>query len=118
MKNILVVEDEAISQLSIKMILEKNNFNVLTAGTGIDALNICDSNNVDTIIMDIGLPDMNGLDVAKQIKTNKNIPILILSGYKPTEINAININAYLQKPIKNKILLEKINCLLDEITIM
>ncbi len=114
MKNILVVEDEIINRLSLKIILRRKNFNVLEAGTSKEALSIVKTNDIDIILMDIGLPDGSGLDVAEKIKVNKNIPIIALTGYRKEECFKEYIDAYLSKPIITENLLKIINHFVEE----
>jgi len=114
MKNILIVEDEAINRLALSTTLKRKNFNVLEAGTSKEALSIVKANDIDIILMDINLPDGNGLDIAKKIKVNKNISIIVLSGLRKEECFEEYIDAYLSKPIVINNLLKIINHFIEE----
>lgn len=116
MKKILVVEDEIILSSLIKEFLEINNFNIIVANNGYDAIKLHKEENPDIVILDLNLPDMFGVDVCKKIReTDNNIPICILSANMNTVVivEALNEGAddYLTKPFSNQELLARINAL-------
>ena len=77
--NILVIEDEKeISEL-IKTNLIKEGFNVYQAYDGKNGLDMALTKNVQIVILDIMLPLMDGIEVCRQIRTKKNVPIIMLS---------------------------------------
>lgn len=82
---LLLVEDNLIVQLATKIQLEKLNCFVEVANNGEEALKLFKKNRYDLILMDIGLPDINGCEVSRQIRTleerNKNTPIVALSAH-------------------------------------
>lgn len=78
-KILLVDDEEAILQM-IEMIMKKEGFkNIYTATTGKEALNIVKSTNLDYIILDVMLPDINGFDLCKQIRSYTDVHILFLT---------------------------------------
>ena len=84
---VLLVEDNKIAQIAAASLLEGNSFSADVVGTGQAALNTLEKHNYDLILLDIGLPDINGYEVAQQIrdiekeKNSKNIPIIVLSAH-------------------------------------
>lgn len=77
---ILVVEDEKDLNNIITKHLKKNNFSVDSVYDGEEALEYLDYGNYDLIILDIMLPKMNGYEVVKNLRTNKNeTPVLMLT---------------------------------------
>lgn len=100
--NILVVEDEKeISEL-IKTNLEKEGFSVYQAYDGQVGLDMALSNSIQIVILDIMLPTMDGLEVCRQIRTKKNVPIIMLSA-KSQDIDkivglSIGADDYICKP--------------------
>jgi two-component system, sensor histidine kinase len=83
-KTILVVEDEAINRLFVSTVLKKHGFTVVEARNGKEAVNAAVPSKPDLILMDIGLPVMDGLEAAKQILRNtatEDIPILALTAH-------------------------------------
>ncbi|GKX28935.1 DNA-binding response regulator [Vallitalea longa] len=100
--NILVVEDEKeISEL-IKTNLEKEGFSVYQAYDGKIGLNMALTKDIQIVILDIMLPNMDGLEVCRQIRTKKNVPIIMLSA-KSQDIDkivglSIGADDYICKP--------------------
>ncbi len=93
---ILVVDDEFGVLQSFKMVL-KDEFNVLLAATGTEALDIYNSNAVDLILLDILLPDSNGLDLLEKFKElDSNIEIIMITAVKDIQsaVKAIRLGAY------------------------
>ncbi len=113
---ILVVEDNFMSKTLVREILEMNDYEVLEADRGTDALKIATVEKPDLILMDINLPGMDGVTAARVIKSNadgKDIPILALtaSAMKGDEekIIAQGFDGYIAKPVDMKELLKKLS---------
>ncbi len=113
---ILVVEDNFMSKTLVREILEMNDYEVLEADRGTDALRIATVDKPDLILMDINLPGMDGVTAARVIKSNaegKEIPILALtaSAMKGDEekIIAQGFDGYIAKPVEMKELLKKLS---------
>jgi two-component system, OmpR family, aerobic respiration control sensor histidine kinase ArcB len=102
---ILLVEDERILQQVHTFFLRKVGYNFDLAETGADTLEMFYQNHYDLIILDIGLPDMSGIEVGKTIRSHekgKNVPILALTGFGKAiedECLAAGIDEVLDKPI-------------------
>ena len=93
---ILVIDDEHGIRQSFKMVL-KDDFNVLLAETGAKAIDVFTKNTVDLILLDILLPDTNGLDLLKKLKQiDLNTEIIMVTAVKEiqTAVNAIKLGAY------------------------
>jgi len=103
-KKILVVEDNDNNMLLIKYILENTGFAVIEAKTGGEGIARAHEMQADLIIMDVHLPDFNGLDVTKRIREfDKETPIVALTacalpGDKEKALEA-GCTGYLTKPI-------------------
>ncbi len=116
-KNILIVEDEEKVATFIKKGLQTQNFIADIAGTGRDALNLLNENIYDLVILDIGLPDMSGIEICKIIReTNSKIPILMLTalGSVSDKLSGFEVGTddYLIKPFDFLELLVRIKALL------
>lgn len=105
---ILVTQDDKISRMLILKVLEPFGQNILTAETGVEAVEICQNNpDIDLILMDIQMPQMNGYEATKEIrKFNAEVIILAqtafaLEGDKAKTIEA-GCNGYISKPIKKE----------------
>ena len=84
MKKILVVDDEKPISDIIKFNMAKEGYEVLTAFDGREALEVFAAENPDIIILDLMLPEIDGLEVARTIRKTSNVPIIVLSA-KDTE---------------------------------
>ena len=108
---ILLVEDNAIIQKIGKIKLETLNCTIDTANTGKEALEMAMKNNYDLILMDIGLPDIDGVEVTQQLRQSKKsncslVPIVALTAHvddsnKDHFLN-IGMNEVLSKPLTKK----------------
>jgi two-component system, OmpR family, alkaline phosphatase synthesis response regulator PhoP len=79
MKKILVVDDEQKIVQLVRDYLERAGFQVLTAGNGKTALATVRAEKPDLVILDLGLPEMDGLDVTRTLRRDSNLPILMLT---------------------------------------
>jgi two-component system aerobic respiration control sensor histidine kinase ArcB len=108
--NILLVEDSAIAAMAAKeLLIDQLACRVDVAETGEKAIQLAKSKKYQYIFMDIGLPDISGFDVTRQIKTdsrNQHIPIIALTGNTNAEIKIesqiIGICEILEKPLTAK----------------
>lgn len=108
-KKILVVEDNPINMILIKEILTANGFEVIEAYNGHDAIKRGTEERPDLILMDLNLPEMDGITATKILKSNilcKDVPIVAItaSAMKGDEekIIAEGFDGYIAKPIEMK----------------
>ena len=120
-KRILVVEDETQLLEMIKIRLEANDFEVMTANDGQEALNKAREQNPDLIILDLMLPKIDGYKVCGLLKSDSRynkIPIIIFTALAQTSDKELGMelgaDAYIMKPFKSEVLLSKIKELLKE----
>ncbi len=109
---ILIVDDERSIRRFLHDFLTAHDYSVLEADTGESALGIAASSHLDVIILDLGLPDMDGVEVTRRLKEWSSVPIIVLS-VKETEqdkVAALDAGAddYLTKPFGNEELLARI----------
>lgn len=99
---VLVVEDDKYISNFINMSLKQEGYDVLSTVTGTEALNLFYANNPDIVILDLGLPDIDGLDVIKKIREISNKPIIVVSARleEQEKIKALDLGAndYVIKP--------------------
>jgi PAS domain S-box-containing protein len=121
--SVLVAEDNQVNQLLTKGILEQLNFNVVTANTGKEVLELLDNNDVDVILMDIQMPEMNGYEASKQVRNlpdirKRNTPIIALTANalkgEEERYFAAGMNGYLTKPFTAAALYEAIAKVIQE----
>lgn len=83
MKRILLVDDEVDIREEMKKKLIQENYEVITASEGYEAVNMCKTNNPDLVILDVAIPRINGYEICERIKQDtetKNIPVLFVTG--------------------------------------
>lgn len=109
---ILVVEDDAPVRNLIGTTLKTHGYNYMTASTGESALMQASSNNPNIVLLDLGLPDIDGVDVIKKIRTWSEMPIIVISARTEDKekIEALDAGAddYLTKPFSVEELLARI----------
>ena len=109
---ILVAEDEDNNFELVKVVLSKR-YRLIRAHNGIEAVTLCEDEHPDLILMDIRMPDMNGLDATRIIKeVNRNIPIIALSAYafdeNIKEAKEAGCDDFMAKPFRVEDLLDRI----------
>ena len=99
---ILIVEDDAAVRNLIATTLAMQNYKYLTAGTGQQAVMAAASQNPDIMLLDLGLPDMDGVEIIKKVRGWSNMPIIVISARSEDrdKIDALDAGAddYLTKP--------------------
>jgi len=119
-KRILLVDDEKDLTYAVSLQLEANNFEVLLANDGQEALEIARRKKPDLIILDLMLPKIDGFKVCRMLKFDekyKNIPIILFTA-RAQEADKklgkeVGADCYITKPFDSKELLAKINELLS-----
>jgi len=113
---ILLVDDEMSIQRALVPLLRSRGFEVEAASTARDALTAIEERAADLIILDLGLPDMDGLDVCSRIRDRSQVPIIVLSarGAEQQKIAALDRGAddYVTKPFGPEELLARIRAAL------
>ena len=109
---ILVVEDDSAVRNLIVTTLDTNNYKYLTAPNGKTAVMEAASHNPDIILLDLGLPDMDGVEIIRKIRTWSDVPIIVISARSEDtdKIEALDSGAddYLTKPFSVDELLARI----------
>ena len=114
---ILLVEDDATTSRSIELMLTHANLNVYCTDLGEEGIDLAKLYDYDLILLDLGLPDMNGHEVLRQLRLAKvETPILILTGSDDTEnkIRSFGFGAddYLTKPFHREELVARIHAII------
>ena len=117
-KTILVAEDEDSNYELVKIVLQKR-YRLLRAHNGIEAVNLNEDEHPDLILMDIRMPEMNGLDATRIIKEiNHDIPIIALSAYayeeNVREAKRAGCNEFMAKPFRVENLVDMVKKYLDD----
>jgi two-component system response regulator VicR len=103
MKTILICEDEKFAQESIKNIFVKRNFTVHTAGDGEESIEKAKETKPDVILLDIRMPKLDGIEVAKEIrKFDSKAKLIFITGFQSQELSKeaskYDISDYIVKP--------------------
>jgi len=116
MKRVLVIEDNEANMYLMEFMLKKNNFEVIQARDGLAGIQKATTEKPDLIIMDIQLPDINGLEATHKIRENettRNIPIVAVTSYAikgdREKALAAGCTGYIEKPINPEVFLQSIN---------
>ena len=116
MKNILLVDDETNFLLSLADMLKvsNNDFAVATAGDGIEACKIIDSEKIDLVVTDLNMPEMDGFQLMAHIgKVHPETPVIAMTAYGTPEMESrlgdLGVFKYIEKPIDFDSLLNMIN---------
>ena len=99
---VLIVEDEQSISNFISMILTANGYDTIIVRSGEEALTMISSHCPDLIVLDLGLPDMDGLEVLKSVRKWSNLPVVVVSArtHEHDKVEALDYGAddYLVKP--------------------
>ncbi|MFC3748563.1 response regulator transcription factor [Paenibacillus sp. GCM10012306] len=100
--NILIVDDELEIREALVIYLKSDSVDVFTASNGLEALEILEQETIHLIIMDVMMPQMDGIKATFKIRENKNIPIILLSAKSEANDKIIGLNVgaddYVTKP--------------------
>jgi DNA-binding response OmpR family regulator len=115
-KHILIVDDDALLRRSLSFNLEQNGYRVSTAGNAEDALALARRDLPDLILLDIGLPGMDGLDALRYIQEKIGAPVIFLTARRREldEVLGLELGAddYLTKPFNLDVVLAHIKAVL------
>ena len=119
MATILVVDDEAQIVKLVRDHLEHSGFNVLTAGDGAGALRVAASGHPDLVVLDLGLPGIDGLDVTRALRRDGAVPVIILTarGDESDKLVGLELGAddYMTKPFSPKELVARVRAVLRRV---
>ena len=114
--SILIVDDEVKIVEVLEAYLKKDNFKVLKAHNGIDALKLFEENKVSLILLDLMLPDMNGSEVCEKIREKSDVPIIMVSAKNEAEDRLagfeVGADDYIAKPFCAKEVVARVKAVL------
>lgn len=109
---VLVIEDDKSIRNFMKTILEANNYEVIMAVNGAEAYSMITSQCPDVVILDLGLPDMDGMKILKSVREWSGMPILVVSArsHERDKVEALDLGAddYITKPFGTSELLARL----------
>jgi len=116
MPNILIIEDDLQQSSMLSDYLSGEHMQIITCALGSDGLALLQKGHIDALILDVGLPDMDGFEVCRRVRTFSQLPILMLTarGDEMDRIIGLEIGAddYLPKPFNPRELLARLRAIL------
>ena len=120
MYNILVVDDDKEIVKAIEIYLERENYHIYKAYDGNEAIKQTEENDIHLIILDIMMPNKDGIETLVEIRKSKNIPIILLSAKSEDidKIHGLNVGAddYVTKPFNPEELIARVNAMIRRYT--
>ena len=111
-ERILIIEDEKSISHFISTVLTNNGYETMQARTGSEAQSMISSHCPDLIILDLGLPDMDGMDILRQLRSWSSLPVVVVSArsHEKDKVLALDMGAddYLTKPFGTEELLARV----------
>jgi CheY-like chemotaxis protein len=121
MRTVLVAEDNAVNRELLRELLETRGYTVLEACDGQEALHMIDQAQPDILLLDIGMPVLDGFAVVRKIRENPllaKLPVVAVTAYAMQndreKILNSNFDGYLSKPINPGLLMEELDRLLSQ----
>jgi DNA-binding response OmpR family regulator len=115
-KHILLVDDDALMRRSLAFNLEKAGYQITTAADAEDALSLARTDPPDLVLLDIGLPGMDGLDAMRALRQHADIPVIFLTARRRELDQALGLELgaddYVAKPFDLNVLLARIKAVL------
>ena len=119
---VLVIEDDTPVRNLIMTTLKTHDYRLLSAANGAEAILMASSHNPDVVFLDLGLPDMDGIEVIRHIRSWSNMPIIVISARSDDEdkIEALDTGAddYLTKPFSVEELLARLRVTVRRLSLM
>ena len=114
--SVLLVEDEENLASLVRAYLEKEGYHVISATSGAEALRAVEGEPVRLVVLDLNLPDMDGLDVCRQIRTRSSVPVVMLTARdeEPDRLAGLETGAddYIGKPFSPRELVARMKAVL------
>lgn len=115
MTSVLIVEDDLRLARTVTISLRARGYDVRAASTAVQALTVIDEFTPDVIIVDLGLPDVDGMELIRRVRTWTQVPIVVLSGRSESadKVDALDLGAddYVTKPFEIDELLARLRAL-------
>ena len=113
---ILAIDDEPLILRFLQYNLRLAGYTIYTANTGTEGLRLADAHSPDLVLLDLGLPDMDGLEVLRQLRRQADVPVIIITARddEETMVAGLNLGAddYLTKPFSGRALQARIDAVL------
>jgi DNA-binding response OmpR family regulator len=118
-QSVLVVEDEAKIRQLLRSLLERDGLEVVSTGSGAEAIELARTTHPDLVLLDLGLPDVPGEEVAREIRADSPVPIVMLTAKAAEEhrIRGLELGAddYVTKPFSPRELVLRVHAVLRRV---
>jgi DNA-binding response OmpR family regulator len=117
---LLLIEDDTTTVESVKLCLEiyEPTSKIKSTGKGLEALRLLKEEKFDAVLIDLGLPDIDGIEVIEQLRTFSQIPAVVLSARHSPDViaKALTLGAddYITKPFDYRLLLKRLHNLVEK----
>jgi len=108
-RNILVVDDDEINRMVVRVLMERRNYRVIEAASGPEALDLIKGETLDIVLMDLSMPGMDGLETTRRIRSDdagSQLPVVALTAHTSHKEQqmclAAGMNAVLRKPFDSE----------------
>jgi len=116
---ILIVEDDPALRRAMRTLMRSRDLDVLDVATGEEAIVVASGGNVDVVVLDIGLPDIDGFEVLRRVRSFSAVPVIVLTAHhqQSEKIRALDAGAddYVTKPFDTEELLARIRATLRRV---
>ena len=104
---VLIVDDESLIRMDLRDIIESCGHEVVAEGTnGVEALELCKKHKPDIILMDVKMPELDGIEAARQIRFHHEAPVVLLTSYSQQDLidkaRDSGVYGYLIKPVREE----------------
>jgi CheY-like chemotaxis protein len=123
-QRVLVTDDEPITRMVVKLLLEKHQYKILEATNGRDAVEIATRERPDLLVIDLNMPEMDGYEAIARLRRDMSLammPILVLTGEEgPVERLLLQLGAddYLVKPFNPEVLVSRVNAVFRRLEVV
>jgi two-component system KDP operon response regulator KdpE len=115
---VLVVDDDPAIQRALGIGLRARGYEVLPARDGRTAVQACEQDEPDVVLLDLGLPDLSGVEVLRKVRARNQVPVIVLSARHGSDdkVEALDVGAddYVTKPFDPLELLDRVSKLIAE----
>jgi len=119
MTKVLLVEDDHALQLALRTMMRSRDLDVVEVGTGEEAVVLASVGDLDLIVLDLGLPDIDGLEVLRRVRSFSDVPVIILTAHhqQAEKVRALDAGAddYVTKPFDVEELLARVRATLRRV---
>lgn len=116
MKKVLIADDDAVTMKKLTDGLEQTDYTVLSARSGKECLEVIDAQSPDVILLDVVMPEMDGLEVLEELRKSSDVPVVIMSAFgngdKVEQARKLGIECFLNKPFDTQVLVELLDVIL------